>query len=1145
MTAHGETSANDDRHRLEDPCDLDESEMRLLEFDDGLAKSPPMDSADCIETTENPLSQIGGWEFIRMLRETMPKIGSTVSIAETSLGIEAFTTPCPVHTLGRFQLLRLLGCGGCGMVYLAEDPHLGRQIALKVPRPDVMAQPTMRQRFLNEARAAASLDHPNIATVYEVGELEGIGYFTSMYCEGGSLAEWLAKQSVPLASRSSANLIARLADAVHFAHCRGILHRDIKPSNILLVPRDESLAGDVDGFEFVPKLIDFGLAKVAGEDLTNTGEVVGTLRYMAPEMFLNHSDARSDVYGLGITLYELLTGHTPDNARDRIQIITQVTSGEPTRPRHWNPLIPKDLETIVLKSIERDPSARYQHAGELADDLRRFSNDFPISARPVTSLERGWRWCRRNRVLASIATVAVAACMATIVLIITSSIGEFRANQELRLANTLAVSSERKAVASEQNAFNSEQRASQMAASLAWEKGRDLCKASNVGIGLLWMARALEIAPPTAIGYENAIRADIAGWMDECHLLRKAFVHPKRVTVAFFTTDDRFLITGCNDGIVRSWDCNSGELHYEITAHSQSITAISLSPDGRTMLTASLDGTARLWDTDSGIPDTTVIRHSSQILSTAWSRNEDLLVTGGSDGKVRCWDRAGRELGDPMVASGPLLSMDISPDNLTLATAGGNAESKKGEVLFWSLESRQRLPVQLDAEKQFRVIAFSPDGQFVLSGDDNWEANLWQSQSGELVSKILQDGNASSVCFALDGKTLLIASEDTSSANLVELRHLLPRRNSATPTIYRIVPSNILHRGPLQSSRFSHDGLALVTAGDDCVARIWKRAVARLPERQLLLSTSASKVAIDSSDQLTAVADVNGQVHLWNLKDGSLLNVLPHPRRVNSLYFSTTGQQLVTECSDGILRCWDIQTPLAQDIALDSSAVSLALSHDGRRLLIDCEDGKIRHLGRDSLEMLDPTWDHALGIVPVAYSPDEKSFISTADDGALAFWDFGEKQVRWIGKHRSRINCVVFNQQGTFVLTGSADGTAVIWDSRTGKPLTTFSCGREVTSALFTTHEEFVWLAGFTGEAQMWSVPTGKAVGVAFRHPNLITSIALNYDESRLLSTCWDGGVRQWRVPHFIKESKRELIATIEHQTGLRLTSEGIVDVNQ
>ncbi len=1149
MTLDGKTSANGNMHPIEDSDDLDQSEKLLLSIDDELAKNLPSRSATSIESTEKPLNQTGQWEFIRMLRETMPNVGSTATTNETSRGIEAIHNPCTVHTLGRFQLLRLLGCGGCGMVYLAEDPHLGRQVALKVPRPDVLAQPTMRQRFLNEARAAASLDHPNIATVYEVGEFEGIGYFTSMYCKGGSLAEWLSKQSIPLASRTSANLVARLADAVHFAHCRGILHRDIKPSNILLVPRDESEAGGVDGFEWIPKLIDFGLAKVGGEDLTNTGELVGTLRYMAPEMFRNESDARSDVYGLGTTLYELITGHPVHNSIDRLQLIMQVTSGEPTHPRQLNPLIPRDLETIVLKSIESDPSERYQHAGELADDLRRFSNDFPISARPVSQWERGWRWCRRNRVLTTIGTVALAACLATIILTINSVISEFRANQSLRLANETAVRSERSALQSERNAFKSEQRSSEMAALLAWEKGRDLCKASNVGVGLLWMARALEIAPSSAIGFDSAIRADIAGWIGECHLLRQALVHSKRVTVTSFTMDDRYLLTGCDDGVVRAWDLDSGELHYEIAAHSQSITDISFSPDGQKMLTASRDGTARLWDTDSGLPGTLVLRHSPQILSTAWSQKDDLLVTGGSDGTVRCWDRTGRELGEPMVTSGPVLSMDISPDNTTLATAGRNAKNEKGEVLFWSLDSRQKLPIQLDAAKQFRAIAFSPDGQFVLSGDDNWEANLWQSQTGDLVAKLLQDGNASSVDFAPNGQTLMIACQDTSSANLVELRHLLPRRNATAPTIYRISTSNILHRGPMLTARFSHDGRTLGTAGEDCVARIWKRAETRLPERQLILPASAFKVVLDSSHQLAAVADINGQVQLWNLEDGNLEDgnmasgKLSHPRRVNSMFFSTNGQRLVSECSDGILRCWDIQTLSAREIALDSSVESLALSHDGHRFLIDCEDSKMRHIGRDSLESIGPALEHSVGILPVAYSPDGKSFISTTDTGVLAYWDFGGSQFRWMGQHRSRINCVVFNQQGTAVMTGSADGTAVVWDCLTGKRETTFSCSREVTSALFTSNKEFVWLAGFTGEAQLWSVPTAKAVGVAFRHPNLVTSIALSSDESRLLTTCWDAGVRQWRVLPSMKENNRELVANIENQTGLRLTSAGIAEM--
>ena len=336
----------------------------------------------------------------------------------------------------------------------------------------------------------------------------------------------------------------------------------------------------------------------------------------------------------------------------------------------------------------------------------------------------------------------------------------------------------------------------------------------------------------------------------------------------------------------------------------------------------------------------------------------------------------------------------------------------------------------------------------------------------------------------------------------------------------------------------------LGTGGDDCVARIWKRALTRLPERQLSLPAIASKVAIDSSHPLAAVSDIHGQVLLWNFEAGSSLDrKLPHPRRVNSMYFSTNGQRLVSECSDGILRSWDIPTFAVKEIALNSAAQTLCLNHNEDRLLIACEDATIRRLDRNTFETVGPATKYAANAVPVAIAPDEKSFVSMTEDGELTFWDLSSSKPRWVGRHRSRINCVVFNRQGTTVLTGSADGTAVVWDCLSGKRVTTFSCSREVTSALFTTHEEFVWLAGFTGEAQLWSVPTAKAVGVAFRHPNLITSIALSSDESRLLTTCWDGGVRQWRVPSSMQGIKRELVSNIENQIGLSLTSAGFVEM--
>ena len=1120
---------------LDDSEEIEISERILLEIDEALAKNQPLSTlSDTNAFDEQPQFE-KQLAFIRLLRDTLPSTGSEAT------ALESFSVDSPLeygmpsdHQLGHFQLLRLLGCGGCGMVYLANDLKLNRQVALKIPRPDIMFKPTMRQRFLNEARAGASLDHPNIVAVYEVGDIDGVGYFSSTYCQGGSLADWLSNHSEPLPPRTSASLIAQLADAVHFAHCRGILHRDIKPNNILLVPRNDSETDSQPGFQWIPKLIDFGLAKVKEEDLTQTGDLVGTLRYMAPEMFCNSSDARSDVYGLGLTLYELVTWRPAHDATDRVLLIKQVMEEEPIRPGRICSDLPLDLETIILKSIERDPERRYQHAGALADDLRRFCNDFPISARPIGSIERGWRWCRRNRLLSALIMVVFFSLSAAVIATVVFGVSQYWSNEKLRVAK--------------ESAERSQQKTAEMAGLIAWEKGRDLCNDRKVGLGMLWMARALETMPPTSQDYNVAIRKDISGWIDQCHHLEFALAHPQAVTSSAFSQDGRSLLTGCSDGVARIWDLETGRLRLHFLAHSKSISSVSYSPDGKTILTTGIDGTAKLWESDSGNPTGVVLNHPPTILTAAWSPFGNAICTGGQDGRVRTWDLKGRELGEALITEGPVESMDYSPDGSVLAIAGLNITSAKGEVSFWNFSDRTRRPFQLSSRKRFRTIKYSPGGQFVLTGDDDWEVNLWNSQSCALIARLMQDGNASSVAFAPDGLSLLLGSEDTASASLIDLKSLQLRRDSNEPVIFFVKPSHLLHRGAVLNVNFSHNGRDFVTAGNDGVARVWKREPAAVPELHLRMPVAISALAIDSLGQVAAFADISGTVSIWRMNDATSSHLkLPHPLRVNALGFTPNGRQLVTGCVDGIVRFWDIQTGehLDTDLRLESAAESLAISSDGKRLLVGCENGSVTQFDFQSHVPIGATIQLPSSIVCMAFDVNGLKFVVGTNDGQVVFYNDGIEQTGLKGNHRGRINRVTFNHSGTKVITGSADGTAVIWDCVTGNPLTTFVCGREVTTALFSSDEQFVLLAGFTGQSQLWSVATTKAMGVPFRHPDAVTRAVFCEEDRGIITACWDGGVRLWKFPIAQSADVPSLVEYINQKTGLRLSSTGVAEMLQ
>lgn len=322
--------------------------------------------------------------------------------------------------VGNYELLEEVARGGMGVVYRAREINPPRPIALKMILAGQFATPEAMERFQVEARANAALDHPNIVPVYEVGEIEGRPFLSMPFMNGGSLQQLLA--GGPVAPGEAARLVRPVADAVQYAHERGIIHRDIKPQNILL-HRGEGIQTCAVGNSTMghglpagstasckgptPRLTDFGLARVAEDEsrLTVAGEPLGTPSYMPPEQAagrIQDIGPSSDVYSLGAVLYSLLTGRPPFQSASTHETLRQVCESEPVSPRQLNPVVPRDLETICLKCLAKEPARRYQSAAALAEDLERFLTGLPVQARPVLAVERGWRWCWRNKAVASL-----------------------------------------------------------------------------------------------------------------------------------------------------------------------------------------------------------------------------------------------------------------------------------------------------------------------------------------------------------------------------------------------------------------------------------------------------------------------------------------------------------------------------------------------------------------------------------------------------------------------------------------------------------------------------------------------------------------------------------------------------------------------
>jgi serine/threonine protein kinase/WD40 repeat protein/Tfp pilus assembly protein PilF len=347
----------------------------------------------------------------------------------------------PVPRIPGYELLHELGRGGMSLVYKARQAHPGRLVALKMILAGGHVDAERRARFLAEADALARLQHPNIVQIYEAGEHDGLPFLALEYVDGGSLGEYLG--GAPQPPRDAAAVLETVARAVHYAHERGVVHRDLKPANILLRrkseirnPKSEEDGGVISDFgfgisDFDPKITDFGLAKQERPDLTATGAVLGTPSYMAPEQATGDNLAvgpAADVYALGAILYELLTGRPPFRGATALDTLEQVRSQEPVAPSQLQPRLPRDLGTICLKCLEKEPRKRYASAQELADDLRRFLTDRPIRARRSRLPEHAWRWCRRNPLVAGLLT-AVAVLLIGVAAV--STVAALRLNESL------------------------------------------------------------------------------------------------------------------------------------------------------------------------------------------------------------------------------------------------------------------------------------------------------------------------------------------------------------------------------------------------------------------------------------------------------------------------------------------------------------------------------------------------------------------------------------------------------------------------------------------------------------------------------------------------------------------------------------------
>ena len=1016
--------------------------------------------------------------------------------------------------IGPYRLLGILGEGGMGCVYKARHERLNRLVALKTTYADRLRDPQFAIRFSLEAESIARLKHPNIVQIYDVGRHNEQPYFAMELVDGDSLDAVIRRQSFCV--RDAAEIVRALADAIHAAHQMGVVHRDLKPSNVLL---DASYS--TDGVTAALKITDFGIAKQLDSDsnLTHTGMVAGTPNYMAPEQVRGRSEQigpHTDVYALGVMLYELLTGRTPFMAVTPREVMNQILDREAPSPKLFGATAPPDLVSICLQCLHKEPARRYASAQALAEDLGHFLAGETVEARQVGFVERSGRWCRRRPALTALLSVVT----------LLAFVG-FPGVAWLWLDASAA-----KVVAERSDAA---QRWSSYRANVA--SAGSFLQLNNVSAA----RRALDAAPEEHRNWEwNHFEYRLQGAQ---RIMRG---HEAAVWGLAISPDGRLLASASHDSTVRMWNAETGDVIATLAGQDLSLyhSQLDFSPDGRLLLAPGPDGSASIWDAQSCELRASLTEHSLNVISCGFSYDGTCMFTQTrSENSLRLWDTETAKLIKRIVVDGTVVGATFCPISNQIAIHQGN-----GWVSIWNATNGDQVS-RWHAHEQVTMVTFSPDGKLLATagGYGDGEIKLWVVPNGGLKSVLQGHQNAvHSIDFSPDGSVLASGGQD-SSVGLWDVRtgELLAMHRD--------------HAGPILQVAFSPDGSLLASASRDHTVRLWDPTGGN----QIALlhghTDTVLSLVFDQQSKMLYSASQDKTIAAWDVGSRKKTGILRgHTQTIGDTAFSPDGSRCASASWDGSVRIWDVNqekqllrlptdAPIATGVvfhpsgdqvaAVDRKSLTVwdansgkqlfrerlpdgrwpdrrvAISPDGKLLVTGTVSGEVFWWNAETWQQLAKTPAHAAPCRDVAFSPDSCWLVSVGDDEVAHVWNTHTRErIATLRGHEGKVTCAGFNHSGTMIVTGSEDGTARIWDARDYTPMATLQHGSYVYDVAFRLGGERLAVGCDNHSIRLWDVATWTDVGHLLGHQDYVWSLSFSPDGTRILSGSGDHTLRIWKT---------------------------------